>query len=150
MVQPSYPTGIQIWLVWGYLRLGRSEKKGCSTNWHDGIVRFSGNELWKRVSKQEFIVKPGREWGGGWWTQRQFIEISKRMDFHNYVNKEITLVRSNDIMMYARGKHTQFNNNRRGHPEIWTRYHDQCLNDDSISNRLGVKLPTINSKAKGC
>ena len=30
------------------------------------------------------------------------------MDFHNYVNKEITLVRSNDIMMYARGKHTQF------------------------------------------
>ena len=26
--------------------------------------------------------------------------------FHNYVNKEITFVRSNDIMMYARGKHT--------------------------------------------
>ena len=31
------------------------------------------------------------------------------MGFHNYVNKEITLVRSNDIMMYAREKHTQLN-----------------------------------------
>ena len=28
----------------------------------------------------------------------------QKMDFHNYVNKEITLVRSNDTMMYARGK----------------------------------------------
>ena len=45
----------------------------------------------------------------------------QKMDFHTYVNKEITFVRSNDIMMYARGKHTQFNNDRRGHPEIWTR-----------------------------
>ena len=26
------------------------------------------------------------------------------MDFHRYVNKEITFVKSNDIMMYARGK----------------------------------------------
>ena len=67
------------------------------------------------------------------------------MDFHNYMNKEITFARSNDIMMYARGKHTQFNNDRRGHPEIWK--HDQCLNDDSISNRLRVKLSTINFKA---
>ena len=33
----------------------------------------------------------------------------QRMDFHNYVNKEITFVRSNDIMRYARGKHTQLN-----------------------------------------
>ena len=33
----------------------------------------------------------------------------QRMDFHNYVNKEITFVGSNDIMMYARGKHTQIN-----------------------------------------
>ena len=31
------------------------------------------------------------------------------MDFHNYVNKGITFVRSNGIMMYARGKHTQLN-----------------------------------------
>ena len=37
------------------------------------------------------------------------LEISNKKDFHNYVNKEITLVRSNDIMMYARGKHTQLN-----------------------------------------
>ena len=29
--------------------------------------------------------------------------------FHNYVNKEITFVRSNGIMMYARGKNTQLN-----------------------------------------
>jgi hypothetical protein len=37
------------------------------------------------------------------------LEISKKMDFHNYVNKEITFVRSNDIRSYARGKHTQLN-----------------------------------------
>ena len=28
----------------------------------------------------------------------------QKMDFHNYVNKEISFVRSIDIMMYARGK----------------------------------------------
>ena len=28
----------------------------------------------------------------------------QKMDFHNYVNKEITFVISNDIMMYAREK----------------------------------------------
>ena len=39
----------------------------------------------------------------------KFIEISNKMDFHNYVNKEITFVRSNDIMRYARGKHRQIN-----------------------------------------
>ena len=33
----------------------------------------------------------------------------QKMDLHNYVNKEITFARSNDIMMYARGKHTQLN-----------------------------------------
>ena len=31
----------------------------------------------------------------------------QRMDFHNYVNKEIIFVGSNDIKMYAGGKHTQ-------------------------------------------
>ena len=33
----------------------------------------------------------------------------QKMGFHNYVNKEITLVSANDIMMYAQGKHTQLN-----------------------------------------
>ena len=33
----------------------------------------------------------------------------QKMDFHKYVNKEITFVNSNGIMMYARGKHTQLN-----------------------------------------
>ena len=33
----------------------------------------------------------------------------QKMGFDNYVNKGITFVRSNDIMMYARGKHTQLN-----------------------------------------
>ena len=36
-------------------------------------------------------------------------QISRMMDFHNHVNKEIAIVRSNDIMRYARGKHTQLN-----------------------------------------
>ena len=79
----------------------------CNTNCRDDIVRSSGNELWKRVPKQEFIIKSRRGWGGGWWTRRQFIEIFKKMDFHNYMNKDITFSRSNDIMMYTLGKHTQ-------------------------------------------
>ena len=33
----------------------------------------------------------------------------QKMDLHNYVDKEITFVKSNDIMKYARGKHTQLN-----------------------------------------
>ena len=36
-------------------------------------------------------------------------QISKKMDRHNYVDKEITFVRPNDIMKYAREKHTQLN-----------------------------------------
>ena len=31
------------------------------------------------------------------------IRISMKMEFHNYVNKVIALVRTNDIMVYARG-----------------------------------------------
>ena len=31
------------------------------------------------------------------------------------------ICRINEIMMYARGKHTQLNNDRRVHPGIWTR-----------------------------
>ena len=37
------------------------------------------------------------------------LRFSKKMDFHNYENKEIRFVRSSDIMRYARGKHTQLN-----------------------------------------
>ena len=29
-------------------------------NWRNDIIRFSGNELWKRVSKQEFIINSRR------------------------------------------------------------------------------------------
>ena len=43
----------------------------------------------------------------------------QKMGFHNYVNKEITLVRSNDIMMYARGNHTQLKMVEKGAPDIW-------------------------------
>ena len=35
------------------------------------------------------------------------IQRGKKLDFHNYVDKEKTFVRSNDIMKYARGKHAQ-------------------------------------------
>ena len=70
-------------------------------------------------------------------------------DFHNYVNKEITLVRSNDIMTYVRRKHTRLSNDRKVRPKIWTKYHDQCSNDDSIRNILRMELSTINAKAIG-
>ena len=33
----------------------------------------------------------------------------QKMDFHNYVNKEITFVGSKEKMVYARGEHTQLN-----------------------------------------
>ena len=41
----------------------------------------------------------------------------QKMDFHNYVNKEITFVRSNDMMMYARGKTHIVNYWMKGAPE---------------------------------
>ena len=89
----------------------------CNTNCRGDVVWFSGIKPWKRVPKQEFIIKSRRGWGGGWRTQRQFLEISKKMDFHTYVNKEITFVRSNDIMWYAREKHTQLNIGWQVHPK---------------------------------
>ena len=121
MSQPSYLTEIQIRLVSNYLRLRMPEKKRCNTNWRDDIVRFSGNELRKRVSNQEFIIKPRRGRGGDWGTQGKFIKISDKMDFHNYVNKEITFVISNDIRRYARGKHTQLNIDWKVHPKYGLR-----------------------------
>ena len=33
----------------------------------------------------------------------------QKKDFHNYVSKEMSIVRSDDIIMYTRGKHTQLN-----------------------------------------
>ena len=52
-------------------------------------------------------------------------------------------------MTYAQGKHTQFNNDRKVHPEIWNEQHGQCLNDDSISNKLRMKLSPNNLQAPG-
>ena len=114
MFQPSSLTKIQIRLVSWYLRLRMSEKKRCNTNRHCKIL---GKWLWKWVRRRGFIIiKPRRGWGGGWWAQRQFIENSKRMDFHNYVNKEIPFSRSKVIMMHARGKPTQVNIGWKMHP----------------------------------
>ena len=39
------------------------------------------------------------------------------MDFHTYVNKEVTFVISNDIMMYARGKTYTIKHWLKGAPE---------------------------------
>ena len=58
--QPSYLTETQIQLAIGYLRLRMSEKKRCNIIRCDDIARLSGNELWERVPKQEFIIKPRR------------------------------------------------------------------------------------------
>ena len=126
MFQPSYLSEIQIWSVSKYLRRGMPERKRYNTNRRDDIVRFSGNELWKQVPKQEFIINPRRGWGGGWWIQQHFVKISKKMDYHNYVNKEITFVISNDIMMYARGKTYTIKHWLKVAPEIWARLHNQC------------------------
>ena len=41
----------------------------------------------------------------------------QKMDLHNQVDKEITFVISNDVMMYARGKHTQLNIGCKVHPK---------------------------------
>ena len=47
--------------------------------------------------------------------------IFPKMDYHQYSNKEITLARSNDIMRYARGKHTQLNIGGKLHPKYGLR-----------------------------
>ena len=106
--QPSYLTEIQIRLVSWYLRLRMFEKERCNTNRRNDIARFSGNELWKRVPNKGSSLHQGE-------VRRWLIDSAtihwdfQKMDFHNYVNKEITFVRSNDIRKYARGKHTQLN-----------------------------------------
>ena len=68
------------------------------------------------------------------------------MDFHSYVKKEITFVGSNDIMMYARGKHTQSKHWLKGAPEIWVGLHDHCQNGDSITNNLRMNGRPLTSK----
>jgi hypothetical protein len=55
-----------------------------SMRWHRKIL---GKWTMEAVPKQELIIKPRRGWWGDYWTQRQFIEISKRMDFHKYVTR---------------------------------------------------------------
>ena len=79
-------------------------------------------------------------------TQRQSIELSKKMDFHNYVNMEITFFISNDIMMYARGKTYTIKHWLKGAPEIWVGLHDQCQNGDSIINSLRMNGRPLTSK----
>ena len=145
MFQPSYLTEIQIWLVSGYLRLRMPEKKRCDTIWRDDIVRFSGNELWKRVPKQDFNIKPGKGWGGSWWTQWQLIEISKKMNFHNYVNQgDVNCqIRWYDVCLR---KTYRIKDSLKGAPEIWVGLHDQCQNDDSIVNSLRMNGRPLASK----
>ena len=75
----------------------------------DDNLRFSGNVLWKRVPKQEFIVKTKGRMKRWLMNSATIHRDFQKMGFHNYVNKEITFFRSNGIMMYAQGKHTQLN-----------------------------------------
>ena len=88
---------------------GCLRRKRCDTNWREDIVRFSWNEPWKQVPKQEFIIKTkGRM--KRWLMNSTMIHWDfQKMDFHTYVNKESTFVGPNDIRKYARGKHTQLN-----------------------------------------
>ena len=83
----------------GYLRLRMSEKKRCNVNRRDDIVRLSGNELWKRVfpnNSSPLNQEKDEEVADG--LSDNSSRISKRMDSHNYVNKEMAFVNSNDIM----------------------------------------------------
>ena len=41
-----------------------------------------------------------------WWAQQQLIGISISLEFHDYVNNVIVLVRPKDVMVYARGTTT--------------------------------------------
>ena len=60
----------------------------------------------------------------------------QKMDFHTYVNKGITFVGSNDIMMYARGKTYTIKHWLKGAPEIWAGLHDQHRNGDLATSTL--------------
>ena len=70
----------------------------------------------------------------------------QEMDFHNYVNKEITFVRSNGKMMYARGKTCTIKHWLKGAPEIWAGLHDQRRNGDSKINSLRMNYRPLTSK----
>ena len=70
----------------------------------------------------------------------------QKMDFHHYVNKEITFVRSNDIRKYARGKTYTIKHWLNGAPEMWIGLHDQCQNGDSISEGLRMNYRSLTSK----
>ena len=63
-----------------------------------------------------------------------------QMAFHNNVNKKMTLVNSNDIMLYARGKTYTIKHWLKGAPEIWAGLHDQRRNGVSIINSLRISL----------
>ena len=78
-----------------------------------------GKELWKRVLNKSSSLNQGEDEEVADGLSDNIIEISKKMDFHNYVNKEITFVRSKGIMMYARGKTYTNKHWLKGAPEIW-------------------------------
>ena len=145
MPQPSYLTEVQIRLVSGYLWLRMPEKKRCNTNWWDDNVRFSRNELWERVQNKSSSLIQGE-------VRRCLIDSAtihwdfQKMDFHTYVNKEITFVRSNDIRKYARGKHTQLNIGWKVRPKYGSGLHDQCQNGDSIINSPRTNGRPLTSK----
>ena len=85
---------------------GCLRRKRWDTNWRDDIVDSREMNYGSTFRNKSPSLKPRRGWGGRWWTQWQFIVISKKMDALNYVNKEITFVRSNDNDVCSRKTYT--------------------------------------------
>ena len=94
------------------------EKKGA-TQIVETTSKILGRWTMEASSELGFIIKSkGGEEVTDWLSDSATIHWDfQKMDFHNYVTKEITLARSNDLMMYARGKHTQLNIGWNVHPK---------------------------------
>ena len=145
MFQPSYLTDIQIWLVSGYLRLRMPEKKRCKTNWRDDIVSFSGKELWKRVPKQEFIIKPRRGEEVADWLSDNSSRFPKD-GFPQLCEQGDNICRIKWYNELCSRKTYTVKHWLKVAPEIWAGLHSQHWNGDSIINSLRMNGRPLTSK----
>ena len=125
---------------------GCLRRKRCDTNWREDIIRFSGNEPRKQVPKQEFIIKPRRGWGGGWWTQRPFIEIFQKDGFPQLWEQGVKICQIKWYNEVCSRKTYTIKHWLKGAPVIWVGLHDQCQNGDSIINSQRMNGRPLTSK----
>ena len=112
----------------------------CNTNCRDDIVRFSEmiyvSELWNKSSSvnqgEDEEVADRLSNKSSRFPKDLFPQLCEQRNIICQINWYNDVCSRENIHNWKIG--------RRVHPGIWTRQHDQCSNDDSISNRLRMKL----------